>query len=217
MLRYIKSLSSARNQGAFLHVNILFNSRFGCYYPVFVTSLCCLSRTGMDNSVNRINIAVIFIFHNIDSEVSNRWLHDESFAVTQNVRIQLKVNLAFVTSGIWLINRPIYCRRRLKYTTDDDKAILHCLLDNDRYKKCGGNEVWQELEQLKVCTYKQWMWCISVALWGQTVCWALESLNLDHKARLQHKNSKLNQKLTVLARLFFFFLPNTTQNCGFSA
>lgn len=100
MLRYIKSLSSARNQGAFLHVNILFNSRFGCYYPVFVTSLCCLSRTGMDNSVNRINIAVIFIFHNIDSEVSNRWLHDESFAVTQNVRIQLKVNLAFVTSGI---------------------------------------------------------------------------------------------------------------------
>jgi len=40
--------------------------------------------------------------------------------------------------------------RRLKYSADDDKAILSGLLIDERYKKCGGDTVWKELEQLKV-------------------------------------------------------------------
>jgi len=38
----------------------------------------------------------------------------------------------------------------LKYDAIDDKAIIYGLLDNDRYKKCGGNAVWIEFEKLKV-------------------------------------------------------------------
>ena len=40
--------------------------------------------------------------------------------------------------------------RRSKYTAEDEKAILCGLLRNERFKRCGGNEVWKEFEQLKV-------------------------------------------------------------------
>jgi len=48
-----------------------------------------------------------------------------------------------------------YSCRRLKYTRDDEKAILNALLHKDCYKNCGGNTVWKDFERLKVLSSAQ--------------------------------------------------------------
>jgi len=55
-----------------------------------------------------------------------------------------------VTENIFYSKLAACFCRRLKYNTLDNKAILCSLLDKERYKKCGGNTVWNEFERLKV-------------------------------------------------------------------